>query len=167
MYVYMTRIIVVFFYNINPFVCAKICPAAGEGRAEVRCTLSSSLRIFNMQFSLCKILFHITALVWESVILLLPPRTCKAYPISILSAHRVGLGVSWLLWLYRGSTRRSRGSHDPHSFGIFFLRKQNAWAEQWQRAAGQSVYVKQSQRYNLLYVVPDRRKRGTGATKWK
>jgi len=34
--------------------------------------------------SLYKILFHFTALVWESIILVLLPPTCKAYPIAIL-----------------------------------------------------------------------------------
>ena len=34
--------------------------------------------------SLHKILFHFRALLWESIILLLPPPTCKAYPIAIL-----------------------------------------------------------------------------------
>ena len=31
-----------------------------------------------------KILFHFTALLWESIILLMPPSTCKAYLITIL-----------------------------------------------------------------------------------
>ena len=34
--------------------------------------------------SLHKILLYFKALLWESVILVLPPPTCKAYPISIL-----------------------------------------------------------------------------------
>ena len=33
---------------------------------------------------LYKILFHFKALLWESTILLVPPSTCKAYPIAIL-----------------------------------------------------------------------------------
>jgi len=34
--------------------------------------------------SLYKILLHFKALLWEAIILLLPPYTCKAYPIAIL-----------------------------------------------------------------------------------
>ena len=34
--------------------------------------------------SLYKILLHFKALLWESIILLLPPPTCKAYPLAIL-----------------------------------------------------------------------------------
>jgi len=30
-----------------------------------------------------KILFHFNAVLWESIILLLPPATCKAYPIVL------------------------------------------------------------------------------------
>jgi len=33
---------------------------------------------------LYKIVFNFKALLWESVILLLPPPTCKAYPIAML-----------------------------------------------------------------------------------
>ena len=36
------------------------------------------------RISLYKILFHVAALVWESIILVLLPPTCKAYPIAIL-----------------------------------------------------------------------------------
>ena len=36
------------------------------------------------QLRLYKILFHFKALLWESIILVLPPPTCKAYPTSIL-----------------------------------------------------------------------------------
>ena len=39
------------------------------------------------QISLYKILFRVKTLLWESIILLLPPPlppTCKAYPIAIL-----------------------------------------------------------------------------------
>jgi len=35
-------------------------------------------------FGLYKILFHLNALWWESIILLLPPPTYKAYPIALL-----------------------------------------------------------------------------------
>jgi len=35
-------------------------------------------------FGLNKILFHFKALLWQSIILLLPPPTYKAYPIAIL-----------------------------------------------------------------------------------
>jgi len=34
--------------------------------------------------SLYKILFYFKALLWESIILLVPPSTCKAYPIAVL-----------------------------------------------------------------------------------
>ena len=34
--------------------------------------------------SLYKILFHFKALLWESIILVLPLPICKAYPIAIL-----------------------------------------------------------------------------------
>jgi len=37
-----------------------------------------------IQVSLHKILIYFKALVWESIILLLPPPTCNAYPIAIL-----------------------------------------------------------------------------------
>jgi len=37
-----------------------------------------------MRVSLYKILFHFTALVWESIIRVLTPPTCTAYPIAIL-----------------------------------------------------------------------------------
>ena len=41
-----------------------------------------------LQVSLYKILFYLEAFLWESIILLLPPPTCNAYPIIILShAH--------------------------------------------------------------------------------
>ena len=36
------------------------------------------------EVSLHKILFRFEALSWESIILVLPPPTCKAYPIAIL-----------------------------------------------------------------------------------
>jgi len=36
------------------------------------------------EFSLYEILFHFKALLWVSIIFLLPPPTCKAYPIAIL-----------------------------------------------------------------------------------
>jgi len=35
------------------------------------------------QVSLHKILFHFKALLWESIVRLLFPPTCKAYPIAI------------------------------------------------------------------------------------
>jgi len=34
--------------------------------------------------NLYKILFHFKALLWESIILCMPPATCKVYPIAIL-----------------------------------------------------------------------------------
>ena len=40
--------------------------------------------ICTRRISLYKILFHFTALVWESIILLLPPPTCNAYRVAIL-----------------------------------------------------------------------------------
>ena len=36
------------------------------------------------RFSLYKIMFHDNALSWESIILSMPPRNCKAYSIAIL-----------------------------------------------------------------------------------
>jgi len=36
------------------------------------------------RLSLHKISFHLKALIWESIILLVPPTTRKAYPIAIL-----------------------------------------------------------------------------------
>jgi len=38
----------------------------------------------NAELNLYKILFRFKALLWESIILLLPPPTYKAYPIAIL-----------------------------------------------------------------------------------
>jgi len=38
--------------------------------------------------SLYKVLFHFTALLWESIILFLPPLICNAYPIAIPAARR-------------------------------------------------------------------------------
>jgi len=35
-------------------------------------------------FSLYKIFFHSKALLWESIILLLPPLACKSYSVAIL-----------------------------------------------------------------------------------
>ena len=37
-----------------------------------------------MVLSPYKILFHFKALLWESIILSLPPSSCNAYPIAIL-----------------------------------------------------------------------------------
>jgi len=37
-----------------------------------------------LYLSLYKILLHVKTLLWESIILLLPPPPCKAYPIAIL-----------------------------------------------------------------------------------
>jgi len=49
---------------------------------------STSGPIF-LVISLYKILFHVNALLWESIILLLAPPSCKAYPIAIqLHDHR-------------------------------------------------------------------------------
>jgi len=43
---------------------------------------SSSARRFGLSFY--KILFHFKAILWESIILLYPPPTRKAYPIAVL-----------------------------------------------------------------------------------
>ena len=38
----------------------------------------------NTKLSLYRILFHVKALLWESIVLSLPSPSCKAYPIAIL-----------------------------------------------------------------------------------
>jgi len=41
--------------------------------------------MWRRELSLHKIVFHFKAVLWESIILFLPPpTTCKAYPIAIL-----------------------------------------------------------------------------------
>jgi len=53
------------------------CSVARRRRAGAPRRLASTL-------SLYKILFRFKALLWEPIILVLPPPTCKAYPIAIL-----------------------------------------------------------------------------------
>ena len=45
-------------------------------------------RVVVCSLSLYKIVFHFKALLWESIILLLPPPTCKAYPVARLLHDR-------------------------------------------------------------------------------
>jgi len=45
--------------------------------------LNAARRVLGLpQVRLYKILFHFKALLWESIILFMPPTTCKAYPIA-------------------------------------------------------------------------------------
>jgi len=59
-----------FLYRFHSLSCAVLCS-------------NHSYRPRN-QVSLYKILFHFKALLWESIILLMPPPTCKTYLIAIL-----------------------------------------------------------------------------------
>ena len=66
-----------------------------------RCDAPSSYCCTILHFSLYKRLFHLQALLWESIILLLPPPTCNAFPIIILSHdHRAMYALPPSLPLY-------------------------------------------------------------------
>jgi len=47
-------------------------------------TVGELYKVATPYVSLYKISFHFKALLWESIIRLLPPPTCKAYPMAIL-----------------------------------------------------------------------------------
>ena len=65
-----------------------------DGRATFAVLLGSLYRsitytsmvydMYSSPVSLGKTLFHFKALLWESIILVLPPLTCKACPIAVL-----------------------------------------------------------------------------------
>ena len=70
--------------SLRAVVCRHLRAGAPKGRGAFRCSSSGCERSALLPLSLYKILFRFKALLWESIILVLPPSTCKAYPIAIL-----------------------------------------------------------------------------------
>jgi len=60
------------------------CPCPSCSPEEKQTPSWSNVTLWRLYISLYKILFHVKALLWERIILSLPPPTCKAYPIAIL-----------------------------------------------------------------------------------
>jgi len=78
-----------FTYNISrAFLSADRCRGPPPAAAGLPALEVGRFSLFHLcvppWLSLYKILLHCKALVWESIILSLPPPTCKAYPIAIL-----------------------------------------------------------------------------------
>jgi len=62
------------------------------------------------QLSLYKILFHFKVLLWESIILVLPPPTCNTYPIAILLYD--------FCTIYAPLTDPPFACHTPYNIGL-------------------------------------------------
>ena len=97
--------------------------------------MSTGVRQVRQAVSLNKILFYFKALVWESIILVLPPPTYKAYPIAILlHAHcaiyappptpplyAIHYTILVLAISCKGQTGRRAGRRKPWRVGIYKL----------------------------------------------